>query len=226
MAKITKEEFEKLPDSVKEIFVEHEDGYISQTEADAALKAKNAELLEEIKKQKKLFEKFDGIDPEKAKQALDELKKLEDKKLADKGKYEELLENYKAEYEKKLEAERREKEQFLSNLKREKLTNFLIEKGVLPDRAKFALAETLDLVELELGESGIKLKKAGGIGDAKELDSLIEEMKTSSAFLFKSESASGSGASGSNSNGGAADWENLSPEEKLNLANAQGAGKT
>jgi hypothetical protein len=220
MAKISKEEFEKLPESIKSLFVADGEDYISQTEADAALKAKNKELLEEVKKKNDFVKQFEGLDAEAARKALAELTKLEEKKLADKGKYDELLEKYKTEFETKLSAAETEKNQLFSNLKRERLTNFLIEKGVLPDRAKYALTELDEQIELASDEKGFSLKLKNGVGDAKEMDGVIEGLKTNSSFLFAPTGASGSGASGSNSFKGQ-DVSNLSVVEKLNIANSQ-----
>lgn len=221
--KISKAEYDALPEGVKSLFTENGEGFISQTEADKGLKEANDKLLSELKQKGDVLKQFEGLDANAAKIALDQMKKVEEKKLLDKQKFDEVLETYKTEYEGKLTAASSEKEQLLSNLKRERLTNFLVEKGVLPDRAKFALTEIGDGVELESNENGFTLKKSGGIGDVKEMDALVEGLKQNSAFLFKAETASGSGASGSNSSGGGS-GQNLYGQDRM--ANAYESNTT
>lgn len=221
MAKITKDEYDALPDSVKSIFVETEGGYISQTEADAGLKEQNARLLDELKTNKNIVRQFEGLDAAEAKKALEEMKKVEDKKLADKGKFEELLKKIQDEADGKISAAQSDKDKILSDLKRERLTTFLVQKGVLPDRAKYALGDIDALTELVAENDGFALKLKDGIGDAKEMDGVIQGLKTTSPFLFAAQNASGSGASGSNSNGAGLDLDKMSPEQKLDYANTQ-----
>ena len=114
-----------------------------------------------------------------------------------------------------------ERERLLTNLKRERLQNYLVEKGVLADRAAYAFVDIGEQIELASDDSGFSLKLKGGIGDAKELETVIESLKAKSPFLFSADGASGSGASGSNSNGTGQDISKLSVVEKLNIANSQ-----
>ena len=223
-ASMSSGDFETLDESLKSFYIKSGDAYILDAEGVedvGGLKAKRDELLKELKSKGDLLKQFEGLDAEQAKKALAEMSKLEEKKLADKGKYDELLEKYKSDYDKQLSDAKSEKEQLFSNLKRERLTNFLIEKGVLPDRAKFALVELGEKIDLASDENGFSLKLKDGVGDAKELDAVVENLKTNSSFLFAASGASGSGASGSNSNGTGQDISKLSVVEKLNIANSQ-----
>ena len=55
------------------------------------LKTKNSELLKKQKELKDTVSKFEGVDPEKARQALAKLQEIEEKHLLDEGKVDELL---------------------------------------------------------------------------------------------------------------------------------------
>ena len=130
------------------------------------------------------------------------MEKIEEKKLAEKGKYEELLTKHKTDFDTKLAEATKAREATFANLKREKLENFLVKNGVLADRAKYALADVDSLIDLAEDEKGFQLKLKDGTGDAKELENVISSLKTNSGFLFAASGASGSGGSGSDGSGG------------------------
>jgi hypothetical protein len=90
----------------------------------------------------------------------------------------------------------------MNNFKTERLKNELTARGVLADRAKYALADVADRVELISGETGFQLKVKDGLGDPKELDALINGMKESSPFFFTANGSAGSGASGGGNGNG------------------------
>jgi len=78
----------------------------------------------------------------------------------------------------------------------------LTEKGVLADRVKYLVHEMDGDTELVRGDHGFDVRKKGGIGDATEFETMIEQVKASSPFFFEATNTPGSGASGSNGNGG------------------------
>ncbi|MDQ3747978.1 MAG: hypothetical protein M3367_03020 [Acidobacteriota bacterium] len=201
---LTAEEFETIADSLKDLYVPTADGYLldaDDVEDVSGLKTALEKERRERREAKEALKQYEGLDPEDARKAVAEVSKIDEKKLLDKQKFDEVLENYRKDFDTELEKERREKQQLLTNLKREKLTNLLIEKGVLPDRARFALAEVDPQTEIVSDEGGISLKKKDGIGDAKELDEMVTGLREKSAFLFAPTNASGSGATQSNGNG-------------------------
>ena len=196
---ISKAEFDALPDSLKGKFTADGDKY-SLVEDVEGLKRKNAELLAEKKRiadENAALAKFKA-EYEASKSADEETKQREA------GQF--------AELEKKLRARNAELETEKANevnaivqlLKRERLTNELIAKGVLPDRAKYALADIENEIELERGESGFALKGRNGSGDAGEFAKLIEGVKGKSPFFFAADTTAGSGASGSGNGGSSA----------------------
>ena len=98
----------------------------------------------------------------------------------------------------------------------------------MADRAKYALADIADQVELVSGEQGFTLKVKNGIGDAKEFDTLIEGLKQTSPFFFAANGGTGSGASGSSGNGahsGAKKRSEMSISEKTAYIAANGQDK-
>lgn len=200
-AKVSKTDYDGLDDSLKGFYVASGDDYILDAEGVedvTGLKNKISELLKDGKSKTELLKAFEGLDPEAAKKALEEMTRLEEKKLADKGKYDELLQKQKTESEAKINAANEANQKTLANLKREKLTNFLVQNGVLADRAKYALADVESLIDLSEGDNGFELKGKDGA----ELDGVITNLKTGSGFLFAASGASGSGATGTDDKGG------------------------
>lgn len=217
MTKITKAEFDALPESLKAKFKAEGDAYSLIEEDVTGLKKNKQELLDELKS---LKEKYGDIDPDAAKTALAEARKAEEEALEKKGEFETLRKQLEERHNTELEKVKGENARILSNLKLERLTNVLTEKGVLPDRAKYLVHEMDSQVELVSDDSGFSLKKIGGIGDATEFDALIDGVKTSSPFFFAPNNASGSGASGSQAGTAGVDLSKMSTMELLNQANA------
>jgi hypothetical protein len=89
----------ELPDYHQSLYTETADGkyrlnvegLVPEAEL-TGLKNKKTELLDEVKALKAQVAKFKDIDPEKAKEALAKLKELDEKKLFDEGKIDEIVE--------------------------------------------------------------------------------------------------------------------------------------
>ena len=198
MTIITKAEFDALPESLKPKFKADGENYSLQEEDVDGLKRSKAEILAE---KKRIQDEADAM-----KKRLDEIDASksadEEEKLKAAGAFKELEEKLRAKLTETETAKQQREAELLGKFKLERLQNELISKGVLPDRAKYALSELAEKVELVSDEKGFNLKVLGGIGDAKEFDALIEGMKATSPFFFAPNGASGSGASGSESGGG------------------------
>jgi hypothetical protein len=191
MTKITKAEFETLPESLKGKFTAQGEDYVLQEEDVSGLKQAKEDLLRE---KKELEKQFEGIDPKAAKKAL---KELEDARLAamsEEERHKEELKQKRAE----LDAERAEKEQVLDGFKRKELELTLLSKGVRKEYLDLAAMKVANQVEVAKGENGLSLKVRDEVGD---FDKLTTGLKTNYPALFESSSASGSGASPSNGNG-------------------------
>lgn len=199
MTKITKAEFEALPESLKAKFKAEGDDYILQEEDVDGLKKSKAEILEEKKRiqvERDELAKFKA-DHEKA------ASETEEEKLKAAGEFKQLEEKLRAKITEVETARDTQIGQIKSNLKTERLKNLLIENGVLADRADYALTATAEQFELVSDDAGFSLKLKDGIGGADEIKAAVEGLKTKAPFLFAANNASGSGASGGNNSGGA-----------------------
>ena len=195
---ITKAEFDALPDALKGKFTAQGDAYVLQEEDVEGLKKSKSEILEE---KKRLQAERDELAKFKADREADEAKRKQ-ADLEAKGEYEKALKEKEKAWNERFEAANAEKESLFANVKRERLTNELIKRGALADRASYLVGELDASIELVKGDDGYQLRKKGGIGDATEFDSIIEAAKQRTPFFFAPSGASGSGASGSQSTGG------------------------
>lgn len=217
---IAKEAFDALSDELKTFYVATQDGKGYELEGvgsiqraladEKAKKATKPELLTEIEELRKFKEE------QEAKVADAE----SEKRIAE-GKYKEDLEAKEAAWKQRLEQAETASTALLGDVKRERLTNELVKRGVLADRAAYLVHDLDAEIELVKGDSGYQLKKKGGIGDATEFDAVIEAAKAKTPFFFAATNASGSGASGSEGGGGGnaktmphAQWKGLSPQEQ------------
>ena len=202
--KITKAEFEALPDGVKSLFAPTDGGadYISQTTADKALKEKNDELLKELKGKGDLLKNFEGLDAEAAKKALAEMSKLEDEKLVSKQKFDEVLAKREKEFSDRLAQIQTNYDRRFSGEADKDLQIKLIAGGVREDRAE-DLAIILKSKNIKaVDDNGKTVWKSLDDVETVDLDKFIPGLKDSRADFFKPTGASGSGASGSNGSGG------------------------
>ncbi len=198
---IAKEAFDALSDELKTFYVATQDGKGYELEGvgsiqralteEKAKKATKPELLTEVEELRKFKEAAEAAKLEAA-----------NKDLEAQGKYEEALQAKETAWKTRLDTEAAEKESLFADVKRERLTNELVKRGALADRAGYLVGELDTAMELVKGESGYELRKKGGIGDAAEFDSVIEAAKAKTPFFFAANGASGSGASGSDNNGG------------------------
>jgi hypothetical protein len=198
--KISKAEFDALPDAVKAKFEVNGDAYVLQEEDVEGLKKSKAEILAE---KKRIQDERDELAKFKAdadaKAAEDEEAKLKAAGETDKWK-----EQYDTRHKLELEKAGADKDALFADVHRERLTNELVKRGVLPDRADYLVNDLLSTTELfKQSETGkYDLRKKGGIGDAAEFDLVIDAAKQKSPFFFAASGASGSGASGSQQSSG------------------------
>lgn len=212
--KLAKVEYEALPESLKAKFQASGDEFELVEEDVEGLKKSKAEILQEKKDlQARLVEAEKFKKEHEAAQA-----KAAEADLEAKGKYEEAIAAKEKAWNDRFDVEKAEKESLFADIKRERLTNELVKRGVLADRAEFLVDKLGSEVELFKSEDtgSYGLRKKGGIGDAAEFDLVIEAAKKNTPFFFAANGASGSGATGSNGNGGgAAKTDGLSPQAKL-----------
>src|SRR4051794_29374504 len=97
-AKLTKAEFEKLGDSLKEHYKASGDDYVLDAEGVEDVSGLKSALDKEKKERRELrvkldaeAEKWKDLDPERAREALKAIADLDEKKLVDKGEFDRLL---------------------------------------------------------------------------------------------------------------------------------------
>lgn len=97
----TKEELDQIPENLRELYVEKEGKWYLDVEnieempqvggLKSALQKEREARDKAIRDQKDLIKKFEGVDPEQAREAMKKLHDLEDQKLIDAGKIEEVV---------------------------------------------------------------------------------------------------------------------------------------
>jgi hypothetical protein len=223
--RISAAEFDALPDALKTRFAADGDEYALIEEDVEGLKKSKAAILAE---KKQLADKLAEL--EKFKAELESQKTAEEAEaMKAAGQFAELEKRLRETLETERQKAEAERAQLLGTLKRERLLNELTKRGVLADRARYALADLEPAIEIEPGADGFALKVKNGIGDANEFETLVQKMKTDSPFFFESAGASGSGASGSGNGNGAgakqiqrAQFEQLPPTEQMKFIQSGG----
>lgn len=176
-------------------------------EATAGLKKNKEEILAEKKKEAaekaELKKLFDGIDPEKAREALKKIEEIDTKKLKDAGEFDKLLEAERAKYAAALEQAKAETEKMRTFLNTNEvdrqLTEQLVKIGVNnPVMLKAAKAMLKDGIEVVENEGVYNVLR-----DGKTLEqSLTEYAATDEAKQFISAPVNAGGGSTGNTGGG------------------------
>lgn len=212
---LSSEAFEKLGDELKGFYVQTEDGKGYELEGIGSIQRALADEKAKKATKPELMTELETLRAEKADRDAQADKEAQDL-LIKQGEFDKAQTARDAEWQKRLDAVETEKGSLFSDVKRERLTNELVKRGVLPDRAAYLVSEMDADTELVKGDDGkYSLKKKGGIGDAAEFDSMIAATKEKTPFFFAAEGASGSGASGSGNGGGNGDSSGLTANQKL-----------
>jgi len=186
---------------------------------------------------------YEGIDPEKASEALKTLKNLDDKKLVDAGEVEKVKEEVARQYQKQLEEAKSETEKMQSQYAQEKISGafanskFVKDKmAVPPDMAQATFGR-----HFEFNEGRITPKDANGNmiyseanpGDVASFDEALE--KVVGQYPYRDSILKGTGNSGSGMEGVEGDpntrvisrkqFDALSPGKRTEMAKAMNEGK-
>lgn len=222
--KLGKAEYESLDESLKGLYIAEGDDYKLDADFEdvTGLKNKNAELLAELKKRSDIVKQFEGLNPEEAKKALEQLSKIEEEKLLNKQKFDEVLAKKEAAFKAQLEKEQADKQSVLAGYKQKELALTLAQKGVRKEYLDLAALKLDGQIEVEASEGKLALKVRDAVGD-NAFDELVTGLKTNYPALFESESGSGSGASGSQSSGSGvktakrSDFESWDPQRQMDF---------
>lgn len=187
----------------------------------------------------------DGIDPDKYRQAIDSLSKIDQKKLVDAGEVDrvrkEIEESFKSRYEPELNSAREELNKIKNQYNSEKLANafngsaFIRDNLAIPaDMARAAFGERFKVEDGKLvavdqnGGAIYSRKNPGSPADFEEaLAQIVDGYQNKNAIL---KAANHKGTGGDNSGGGTkrtitrAQFEALAPGERVNVARSVSEG--
>lgn len=183
----------------------------------AGLKAKNDELLRELKTAKGRVKVVEGMDPEQYAEALAFKAEYERRQHEAKGEYEKALALKDTEYQRALKAREAREQKFKASLRQEKVTSRLTAaiaraKGV-PELLLHEMEKTVQVKETDEDFVPFVVDAAGNprTKDVKgellpfSFDDLVEEFKQHPVFsrAFEGTGSSGSGAPAGSAGGGA-----------------------
>ncbi len=213
---VTKEEFEKLPEVVRDHYSEDKGTFYLKLVPKEKLdefRTNNIALLKERDDLKTIAEKFKDIDPEKAREALAKIREIDEKKMITEGKLEELLSQRTESMKKDLTTQKTRAEQE-RDAARTRLAEVLIdqtlrETALKPEIAARASALTDIVLRAKtiwsLNKDGIPVATANGQpvygkdGQPLTMSEWLTTLRADAPHLF--EESSGGGAS--NDKGGA-----------------------
>lgn len=188
--------------------------------------------------------KFDGLDPDKAREALDMVGKIDDKKLIDAGKVDEVRNEMRTQYEKQIadaQAERDAATQRADNMLVSQAfrdSKFVNEQLILP--ADIAQKTFGDHFKVEDGKvvpqdsSGNPIyskKRAGEVADADEAMEIIVGAYAHRDMILKAPDTNGTGGQGGGGGRGngrvmkRSEFDTLSPAQQAEAAASMGKGE-
>lgn len=180
--------------------------------------------------------KFADIDPDKAREALDKVTQIDQGKLIDAGKVEEVKAQIKASLQAQIDAANKTNETLSASLKKEKLTNAFTNSEwvknnlVIPtDIAMTYFGGNLDLdgdriVSKDANGNPILSKKSGNVGNPADFDELISgfvEAYPHKSAILKGNNHSGTGNQGGGGSDGRKRTVTRSEERKMSAQERQ-----
>lgn len=187
---------------------------------------------------------FDGLDPSKAREAIDKLKDIDTSKLIDSGKLDAAKEEIRKEYEVKLSEERKAREKVEAAYDGERVNNLFAGSDFIKDR----IAVPRDMFEatfrqnfkiedgkiVAYGRDGNRImskKNIGDYADASEALELLVEMHPQKDTILRADVGNGSGSNGGSGGRGTgrvlkrADFDKMEPMAKAEAAAKMGKGE-
>lgn len=180
---------------------------------------------------------FDGLDPTKAREALDKLKDIDTSKLIDAGKLDAAKDEIRKEYEIKLSEEKKARETIQQQYDGERVNNLFASSDFIKER----IAVPRDMLEatfrnnfkvedgkiVAYGRDGNRImskKNIGDYADANEAIELLVDSHPHKDTILRADAGSGSGSHGAGGNRGSgrsvkrADLEQMAPHEQAAIA--------
>lgn len=193
------------------------------------LKTKNGELIGKEKQLKELLKQFDGLDAEKAREALKKQQELADKKLIDEGKLDELVlqrtERMKEDFEKKYQELTGQAEQaksfankFKGRVLSDEIRTIATELGVIPSAIDDAIYRSRDLFTVDDEGKVIPTESAGldAKGNPLTTKAWLESMREKAPHWYPV--PKGTGAPGSFNGQAVNKWSDYTEIERATMA--------
>jgi len=219
---VTKEEYDKLEDNIKPFYKQGADGkWVLDAEEDSASAAKlkefrenNIKLMNEAKTLKEQIDKYGDTNPEKLAEMKKKLQEIDDKKLIEAGKLDELVaqktERMRIDFENQIKAQKKAYDDKVSELDKTnaRLSEVLIDSeitkavtaigGVRKDAMQDIIARGKRIWRLEDGKpvpkDGDRILFSKDGKEQMSFDEWAQVLLETAPFLF--ESSSGGGANG------------------------------
>lgn len=246
---VTKEDFEKLGDAHKELYVLGGDGkYHLDAEDDSDSKKKLGEFRENniklMKEKEELEKKFKDIDPEEVKEMKKRMQELDDKKMIDAGKIDELVaqkvERMRADFENQIKEMKKALDKKEGELVQthNRLSEVLIDSeitkavaavgGVRKDAMQDIISRGKRIWKLEDGKpvpkEGDKILYGKDGKEQMTFGEWAQVLVETAPFLFEPSGGGGAGGAGAGAgNRGRADREEIAklpPQERLKRIHA------
>jgi hypothetical protein len=217
--KLGKAEHDALDESLKSLYIPDGEGFKLDADFEdvEGLKAKRDEFRTKYEQARDLAKQFEGLDPEKAKEALAKLSEIEDGQLLKKQQIDDLFAKKKSEWDSERERLAKELDGLVARQAERDLTFKLMANGIREDRAEdLAIVLTNKHIKHVKDGNEVVWKSMDGL-ETVDLDKFIPELKNSKADYFKSQTQTGGNALGSGNNGGNAktmpksQWDTLDP---------------
>jgi hypothetical protein len=211
------------------------------------IKQLNFEAMERRKNEQELkdqLEKFQDLDPDAARKAIDTVKNLDDKKLVDADQVQRIKDETAAAFQKRLDEANKEREQLMSQYAQEKLagafsgSKFVKERlAIPPDMVQAAFARHFEFKDGRINPrdaNGNPIYSDSNPGDVASFDEALEKIVQQYPHrdsILKGSGASGSGAQPGDGNGAGVrtitrqQFSGMRPDEQQKYAAAAQKGE-
>lgn len=223
--KLTKAEYEKLSDGVKEHYKVDGDGYKLDADYEdvGGLKSTLEKKKADLEALKAEVAKFKDIDPDKAREALAAIAKADEQKAKDAGEFDRLIAKAKKEADDAIAKIKGDLAVANAELIKHRLTgpvkDAAIKAGILPKMLDSVVQLNLGRFKLsDKGENKILVLDSDGDPTGKSLDDYwSKDYKDAMPEFYAATGNGGSGSKGSNSGGGGGAGKTYSSKEYRDL---------
>lgn len=198
MAKITKEQFDALPDALKESFEADGEEYVLKTEDNSGLKSALEAERKRATQFEKIAKKVEGVDIDELLKLKSEKAKADEDEAKKAGRFEEILQAKESEWNAKYIAEKeradRLEQDFTEKEVESLMVSMLSSTKVIPERLDRAKRLMRDNIEIEKrdGKSVYKFKDSTGYAQEMKPEDFAAKWKADNDFFFQPDGKTGS----------------------------------